>query len=447
MPIEKLALILLATPGVLFLALSLVWLVGGNIQEQVMSRLTKAVYALLAIIAGIISWKMWQTDLHSVRVSIGDWFTVAHYHFPLTILLDRLSLPIVAITVILAGIVGSFSVRYLHRDPGFYRFFLLLHLFTFGALLVFMADSLDVLLAGWEIVGITSVLLIGFFQYRPDPVRNALRVFGIYRVADLFMLVGVFLAHHWFQTASWNGMFSGEWPGHVNKLDGTAATVVAVLLVFAASGKSAQGPFCGWLARAMEGPTPSSAVFYGAISIHAGAYLLLRIEPLIHSSVVATGLVLFIGLTTAVLGTLVHRTCADAKTALAYAAQTQLGLIFVEIGLGWTTFAIIHLISHAVLRTLQFLRSPSMLRDYNRLHAAAGGQIDPTGEHYESMLPKGLQIALYRIALGRGFYDAVVDRFIVAPVVAFARALRVLEPGLPKARDPEAPAPAPLRSV
>lgn len=447
MSIEKLALILLATPGVLFLALSLVWLVGGHIPEQAMSRLTKAVYALLAIIAGIISWKMWHADLHSVRVSIGDWFTVAHYHFPLTILLDRLSLPIVAVTVILAGIVGSFSVRYLHRDPGFHRFFLLLHLFTFGALLVFMADSLDVLLAGWEIVGITSVLLIGFFQYRPDPVRNALRVFAIYRVADLFMLVGVFLAHHWFQTASWNGMFSGEWPGHVNKLDGTAAAVVAVLLVFAASGKSAQGPFCGWLARAMEGPTPSSAVFYGAISIHAGAYLLLRIEPLIHSSVIATGLVLFIGLTTAVLGTLVHRTCADAKTALAYAAQTQLGLIFVEIGLGWTTFAIIHLISHAVLRTLQFLRSPSMLRDYNRLHAAAGGQIDPTGEHYESMLPKGVQIALYRIALGRGFYDAVVDRFIVAPVVAFARILRVLEPASTSVEMPEAPAATPVRSV
>ncbi|MGV3658718.1 MAG: proton-conducting transporter membrane subunit [Prosthecobacter sp.] len=447
MSIEKLALILLATPGVLFLALSVIWLVGGNIPEQAMSRLTKAVYALLAIVAGIISWKMWQTDLHSVRVSIGDWFSVAHYHFPLTILLDRLSLPIVAVTVILAGIVGSFSVRYLHRDPGFHRFFLLLHLFTFGALLVFMADSLDVLLAGWEIVGITSVLLIGFFQYRPDPVRNALRVFAIYRVADLFMLVGVFLAHHWFQTAAWNGMFSGEWPGHVNKLDGTAATVVAVLLVFAASGKSAQGPFCGWLARAMEGPTPSSAVFYGAISIHAGAYLLLRLEPLIHSSVIATGLVIFIGLTTAVLGTLVHRTCADAKTSLAYAAQTQLGLIFAEIGLGWTTFAIIHLISHAVLRTLQFLRSPSMLRDYNRIHAAAGGQIDPTGEHYESLLPKAVQIALYRIALGRGFYDAIVDRYIVAPVVALARMLRVLEPRLPAVKSQEAPAAAPVRSV
>ncbi len=428
MSLSALILTLVAVPGSLFILLSLLWLLGVKLPERAMSRLTKGAYAFLTLVTFVIAWRMWQSGQHSIRISIGDhWFKVAHYEFPLTLLLDRLSLPIVGITVILAGIVGSFSVRYLHRDPGFFRFFLLLHLFTFGALLVFMADSLDVLLGGWEIVGITSVLLIGFFQYRPDPVKNALRVFATYRVADLFMLMGVFLAHHWFKTASWNGMFNGEWPGHINNLNGTAATVVAVMLVFAASGKSSQGPFCGWLPRAMEGPTPSSAIFYGAISVHAGAYLLLRIEPLLHSSAIATGLVIFIGLTTAALGTLVHRTCADAKTSLAYASQTQLGLIFAEIGMGWTTLAILHVVGHALVRTLQFLRAPSMLHDYHRVHAAAGGHLEPTGEHYESLLPKQTQIVLYRIALGRGFYDAVVDRFIIAPVVAFARFLGVFE--------------------
>ncbi|OYW30681.1 MAG: hypothetical protein B7Z47_03365, partial [Chthoniobacter sp. 12-60-6] len=391
---------------------------------------TKATYAVLTILSAMIGWQMWQGGISAVRVSLGDWFTVADYGFPISLLIDKLSFPLVCITVVLAGVVGSFSVRYLHRDPGFYRFFLLMHLFTFGALLVFTADSLDLLIGGWEIVGITSVLLISFFQYRPDPVRNALRVFGIYRIADLFMLLAVFLAHHWFHTASWQGMFSGDWPGHVNNLDGTAAAVIAVLLVFAASGKSSQGPFCGWLPRAMEGPTPSSAVFYGAISVHAGAYLLLRIEPLIHDSMVATTLVIFIGLTTAFLGTLVHRTCADAKTSLAYASQTQLGLIFAEIGFGWTTFAIIHMVSHAVLRTLQFLRSPSMLRDYNRVHSAAGGKINPTGGHYESLLPFRVQVWLYRFALGRGFYDAILDRFIVAPVKGVARLLAIFEPNV-----------------
>jgi NADH-quinone oxidoreductase subunit L len=436
--------ILIAVPGVLFLALSVIWLVGVPVPERAISRITKAVYALLVILSAMIGWQMRKGGLASVHVSLGDWFTVADYGFPLSLLIDKLSLPLVCVTVVLAGVVGSFSVRYLHRDPGFYRFFLLLHLFTFGALLVFSADSLDLLIAGWEIVGITSVLLISFFQYRPDPVRNALRVFGIYRIADLFMLLAVFLAHHWFHTASWQGMFNGDWPGHVNNLDGGNAAVIAVLLVFAASGKSSQGPFCGWLPRAMEGPTPSSAVFYGAISVHAGAYLLLRIEPLIRDSAVATGLVIFIGLTTAVLGTLVHRTCADAKTSLAYASQTQLGLIFAEIGFGWTTFAIVHMVSHAVLRTLQFLRAPSMLRDYNRVHAAAGGKINPTGGYYESLLPFSVQVWLYRFALGRGFYDAILDRFILAPVKWVARLLAIFEPNITATKTAADPVKTPI---
>ncbi|MES2738415.1 MAG: proton-conducting transporter membrane subunit [Verrucomicrobiota bacterium] len=429
MSLEKLTLFVVALPGVLFLLMGLVWLLGGHLPERGISRLTRAAYALLTLAVGFIGWQMWQSGTSSIQISLGDWFQVDHYGFPLSFLVDRLSLPMMAITIVLAGIVGSFSVRYLHRDPGFNRFFLLLHLFTFGALLVFTAGSLDLLMAGWEIVGITAVLLVGFFQYRREPVRNALRVFGIYRIADVNLLMAIFLAHHWFGTAAWTGMFSGEWPGHVNNLDGAVATVIAVLLIFAASGKSSQGPFCGWLPRAMEGPTPSSAVFYGAISVHAGAYLLLRIEPLIRSSWIATCLVIFIGLTTAVLGTLVHRTCADAKTSLAYASQTQLGIIFAEIGFGWTTLAIFHIAGHAMVRTMQFLRAPSMLHDYHRVHAAAGGHLDPTGEHYESLLPKPVQLWLYRVALGRGFYDSILDRFVIAPVKKAASALSVFELG------------------
>lgn len=425
---DQILSLLLCIPGGIVLLLGLVWLLGYQLTENLTARLTKGVYAVLTLLVITLGWQMWSRGLSSLQVHLGTWFAVGHYRYELSLVADRLSLPIAGAAVVLAGIVGSFSVRYLHRDPGFQRFFLLLHLFTFGALIIFMAGSLDLLIAGWEIVGITSVLLISYFQYRQEPVRNALRVFGTYRVADLGILIAAFLAHHWFGTADWNGMFSGEWPGHVNQLNGTAASVIAVLLVFAASGKSAQGPFCGWLARAMEGPTPSSAIFYGAISVHAGAYLLLRVEPLIRSSWVATSLLIFIGLTTALLGTLVHRTCADAKTSLAYASQTQLGIIFAEIGLGWTTLAVIHLLSHAMVRTMQFLRTPSMLRDYHRVHSASGGQLGATGEHYEALLPKPIQMVLYRIALGRGFYDAVLDRFIIAPVKLLARGLGVLEP-------------------
>lgn len=439
---QSLLIALVAIPGALFLVIGLAWLVGGHLSEKLMAGVSRLAYLVMMLCVVMIGWKMGSSGLSSVHVNLGNWFTVAEYGFPLSLVVDRLSLPFVAITVILAGIVGSFSVRYLHRDPGFQRFFLLLHLFAFGALMVFTADSLDLLIGGWEVVGITSVLLIGFFQYRRDPVRNALRVFGTYRIADLNILVAVFLAHHWFGTASWGGMFTGEWPGHTNNLDGAAATWIAVLLVLAASGKSAQGPFCGWLARAMEGPTPSSAVFYGAISVHAGAYLLLRVEPLIRSSPLATGLVIFIGVTTAVLSTMIHRTCADAKTGLAYASQTQLGIIFAEIGLGWTTLAILHIIGHAMVRTMQFLRSPSMLSDYHRVHAAAGGRVGATGEQYDSLLSKPVQVMLYRIALGRGFYDAIVDRFLIAPTRAVAKALSVFEPEWVKDRVSNSSQPA-----
>src|SRR6185295_3594444 len=198
-----------------------------------------------------------------------------------------------------SGLIGQFSSTYLHRESGFLRFFLLLHLFAFGSLLAFAAGSFDLLAAGWEMVGITSVLLIAFFQSRTAPVENALRVFAVYRACDIGLLVGVFAMHQWAGTASFDGGFP--------MLNGSHALIVCLLVLLAASGKAAQVPFSGWLPRAMEGPTPSSAIFYGAISIHAGAYLLLRVQPMIGQSKLAAALVIAIGVMTAIHGTIVGR--------------------------------------------------------------------------------------------------------------------------------------------
>jgi NADH-quinone oxidoreductase subunit L len=413
---------MIAAPAVLFILLGALWLAGFTLPERIVARLTTSVYALLTVAVSILGWRLARTPGHSIHASLGDWFTVGDYGFPIELLADTVSFPLIAATVILVGLVGSFSVRYLHRDPGFLRFFLLLNLFAFGALLVFASASMDLLVAGWEFVGITSVLLISFFQYRPEPVRNALRVFATYRLADLFILLAVFLAHHWVGSTAWSALFG------TGAVSGAKTEVLAILLVFAVSGKSAQGPFSGWLPRAMEGPTPSSAVFYGAISVHAGAYLLLRAEPLVQGSHIARGLLFAIGGGTALVSTMVHRTCADAKTSLAYASQTQLGIIFCEIAAGWSTLALLHICSHAMARSMQFLRAPSMLYDHHRIHSASGGTLQPTGEHLEALLPKFLQIYLYRVALGRGFYDAIVDRWILAPARSLAGALRIFEP-------------------
>src|SRR4029077_4572255 len=130
------------------------------------------------------------------------WFAVHEYRFPLVLMADRLSLPFLMLTALLSGLIGRFSATYLHRERGFLRFFLLLHVFAFGSLLAFAAGSFDLLVGGWELVGISSVLLIAFFQQRTAPVENALRVFGIYRTCDIGLLVAVFLMHHWAGTAS-----------------------------------------------------------------------------------------------------------------------------------------------------------------------------------------------------------------------------------------------------
>ncbi len=406
-------------PGAAFACLSLSWLLGWGPGERIVSTLTGATFSLCALgLAGLV-WKLAASGSTTVVVTFGNWFAIHDYRFPLVFLADRLSLPFLAMTVVLAGLIGQFSSTYLHREPGFLRFFVLLHLFAFGSLLAFAAGSFDLLVGGWEIVGITSVLLIGFFQLRPAPVENGLHVFAVYRAADIGLLVGVFAMHHWAGSA----IFASGLP----LLTGRQVTIVCLLLLLAAAGKAAQTPFSGWLPRAMEGPTPSSAIFYGAISIHAGAYLLLRIQPMLAHSALASALVIFIGVATAIHGTIVGRASADAKTSLAYASLTQVGVMFVEIGIGWTSVALIHILGHAMVRTMQFLRAPSMLHDHHQMHSAIGSERATAKTQFEGLLPDKVRLWLYRWAFDRGHLDTILDRWVIQPLMDLSRLLARLD--------------------
>jgi len=400
-------------PGAVFGVFGLLWLMGWVPSERLLSRVTGATFSVSVLGLAAIVWMLASTGAASIQVAFGNWFAVQDYHFPLVLMADRLSLPFLGMTVVLSGLVGQFSATYLHRERGFLRFFLLLHLFAFGSLLAFAAASFDLLVGGWELVGITSVLLIAFFQQRTPPVENGLRVFAVYRGCDIGLLVAVFAMHHWAGSAS---LDAGLPP-----LTGSQPAIVCLLLLLAAAGKAAQVPFSGWLPRAMEGPTPSSAIFYGAISIHAGAYLLLRVQPMLTQSGLAAALVIVTGLITAIYGTIVGRASADAKTSLAYASLTQVGVVFVEIGIGWKWIAVAHILGHAMVRTLQFLRAPSMLHDYHKMHAAVGGELSPTGKHLEDLFPKRLQLWLYRWALDRGHLDTILDRAVIHPLMRLSK--------------------------
>jgi len=358
-------------------------------------------------------------DVTEVRVPLGSWFSAGHYSFDWNLIADHLSIPFAMFSAVLLGLVAAFSRRYLHREPGFARFYLLLAIFGAAVEFVVLAGSLDLVFLGWELVGLTSALLIAFFHERRGPVEHGLRAFVTYRLCDVGLLAAGVALHFMVGTSEVGPAGDGPWAGFAVPSTWAGATIVGLLLLWASMGKAAQLPLSGWLPRAMEGPTPSSAVFYGALSIHLGPYLLLRAESILQASGLAAGAVIAVGALTAVHATFVGRTQTDIKSALAYASMTQVGLIYVEIGLGFRYLALAHIVGHAAIRTLQILRSPSLLHDHHHLEQAMGRQLPRTGGHLERLVPSSLQPWLYRVALERGGFDAVLQDRMLAPFLRF----------------------------
>lgn len=417
------------SPALLMTALGLPLLLGIQLSEVVQSRLTKAsvITGLLAAI-GILAVMLVSGSRH-VPIEFGNWVSIPqeHFHFHLKFVFDRLSVPFTILSFVLCGTVGAFASVYLHRDRGYRRFFLLYALFLLGMVVSSLAGTIETLFFGWELVGLSSALLVAYFHERPAPVRNGLRVWSIYRIADAAFLIAALTLHHLTGAGDFDGLMgSGPWPDGVAAIDSTSALMVGLLLLLAAAGKSGMVPFSGWIPRAMEGPTPSSAVFYGALSVHLGVFLLLRVSPLLDVSIPLRIAVIVLGITTAIFGAIASRAQSDVKNALAFASLTQVGIITVEIGLGLQYVALIHMIGHACLRTLQLLRAPSVLKDYRMLENAVGSHLGGK-KSQESPAASSRQIWLYRFALERGYLDALLNCWIVDPFVKAFRSFDSLE--------------------
>jgi NADH-quinone oxidoreductase subunit L len=338
-----------------------------------------------------------------------------HFHFRLKFVFDRLSVPFVIMTFVLCGVIAAFASRYLHRDEGFHRFFMYFSFFQLGMILSSVAGTIETLFFGWELVGLSSALLVAFFHDRPAPVSNGLRVWAVYRIADAAFLVAALTLHHLSGSGDFDGIAGqGDWPHGTAVLSEGSALFVGCLLLFAAAGKSALVPFSGWLPRAMEGPTPSSAVFYGALSVHLGAFLLLRVSSLLDESLTLRILVILLGLITMIYATMVARVQTDIKSSLAFSSLTQVSIIVVEIGFGLRYIPLIHIIGHACLRTLQLIRAPSLLRDYNSMINAIGAYLP---EARAGNVSPTMRSRLYRFAFDRGNLDSLLDEYIVRPFV------------------------------
>lgn len=412
------------SPSVLLLGLALPLLVGRSASEAAQSRFTKLM-VLVGLGASLaILGVMLMGGSRRVVIELGNWVVIPqeHFHFHIKFVFDRLSVPFAILSFVLCGTVGAFASVYLHRDRGFNRFFLQYALFLQGMVISSLAGSIETLFFGWELVGLSSALLVAYFHERPAPVRNGHRVWTTYRLADAAFLVAALTMHHLAGTGDFEGLMGSEpWPNGVAAMGPGPALMVGLLLLLAAAGKSGMVPFSGWLPRAMEGPTPSSAVFYGALSVHLGTYLLLRVSPLLDVSIPLRAAVIVLGLASALYGAITSRVQADVKNALAFASLTQIGIIAVEIGLGLRYVALIHMIGHACLRTLQLLRSPSALKDHQMLENAIGRHLTGEAGLSQTMFPNSNQLWWYRFALERGCLDAALDTYLVDPFVkAFA---------------------------
>ena len=363
----------------------------------------------------------------AIEVDFGHWISIGDYEIPALLYVDRLALVFSLLGSALTLLVARFSQTYLHKEAGFARFFMLLGIFATGTQLVAFAGALDLFFAGWEAIGICSALFIGYFYEREEPVRSAVRAFTTSRICDAGFLVAIVSIHELLGSTSISGLMAAE------DLGGVTVTLIAVMLMLAAFGKSAQLPFSSWLPRAMEGPTPSSALFYGSVSFHIGLFLLLRISPILEAAPVARALGIVVGIATAIYAASVARTHTDAKGALAHATLAQTGLILAEICFGFTTFALIHLVCHALLRVWQYLRAPNTMADSHEF-----GHQAHTPSLLEKVLPRTSNW-LYAQSLHRFRLDDRMDSTI-APVLWLAESLarwdELLRRSLSRRQDP-----------
>lgn len=323
-------------------------------------------------------------------------------------------------------LIVRYCSYYLHMEDGYKRFFNTVLFFFTAYNLTILAGNFETLFIGWEMLGISSFLLISFYRERYLPVRNALKVFSIYRIGDLGILLAAWASHHlWHENITFFKLNDYHLV-HEHLLTHSGIGVfISVTLLVAAAAKSAQFPFSSWLPRAMEGPTPSSAIFYGSLSVHLGVYLMLRTEHFWEHQPFVRLLIGMTGLVTAVVGYFVARVQSNIKTQIAYASVTQIGLMFIELALGWNTLVLIHFAGNAFLRTYQLLVSPSivsyLIRDQFYHYV-------PHRFRFYKGISHKLQNTLYLLSLKEWNLDKLINNLLFKPIRRLGYQLDFLTP-------------------
>lgn len=306
--------------------------------------------AASATVAAVIAF----TDPGPRFVILGTWLETGSLTVDIGFQLDPLSATMALTIAGLSWLVARFSVNYLHNEDGFGRYFTVLPLFVAAMLFLVLAENYLMLFIAWEVVGACSYLLIAFYRNRHAAGDAGTRAFVLNRVGDAGLLAGIFVL-----AAQNNGLSYVD--VLTSPLPSATGTAVGLCLLVGAAGKSAQMPLGGWLARAMEGPTPSSALIHGATMVTAGVYLVVRSAPIYERAPLALVAVGLIGAITVLYGQLAGLTQTDIKGMLAASTNAHLGFMLLLCGLGLYTVAIFHLVAHAFYKTNLFLTAPSIL--------------------------------------------------------------------------------------
>jgi NADH-quinone oxidoreductase subunit L len=292
-----------------------------------------------------------------------DWIVAGTFRAPVTLQLDQLSAVMLLVVTGVGFLIHVYSIGYMHEDADYPRFFLYLNLFVFSMVMLVLAGNFLLLYVFWEAVGLCSYLLIGFWYRRESAANAGKKAFIVNRVGDCGFALGVMLLWTALGTLDYGEVFA-----KAPTLAVGTATAISLLLFLGACGKSAQLPLHTWLPDAMEGPTPVSALIHAATMVTAGVYLVARSHALFERSGVALDVVAWVGVLTAVFAATIGLVQTDIKRVLAYSTVSQLGYMFVGVGVGAYAAGVYHLVTHAFFKALLFLGAGSVI------HALSGEQ-------------------------------------------------------------------------
>src|SRR5690242_3787295 len=328
--------------------------------------------SLVPVLAVVVSWLIAMTVVFAaltnqapfaegqgVEVHLWNWIPAGAFHVDFGFYVDTLTAVLLIVVTTIGMLVHIYSLGYMAHDPGYWRFYTYLNLFMFSMLLLVLADNFLLVFAGWELVGLSSYALIGFWYTRRSAALAAKKAFIVNRVGDVGFALGIMAI--FVNTGTMNIQQS------LSTLTAEGASfpvplgLVALLVFAGAMGKSAQFPLHVWLPDAMEGPTPVSALIHAATMVNAGVYLIARANPLFASAQQAMVVVAAIGIFTAILAASIAFTQTDIKRVLAYSTLSQLGYMFAALGVGAFGAAIFHLITHGFFKGLLFLGSGSVI--------------------------------------------------------------------------------------